>query len=175
MANRRQSSATIVQSKEQTTSMTLRPLLLLVDDGSEKSSAAFDWNISESFLRPNTSPEQKPNGTTKNRFNPLINMLDGNQINSNPSIPFSSTFDSPSFHSASSRFTTGSRKLVQGKFVQEHKTQDLDAMYRIALQNQTAFKSIDQKRLNEQKLLDKDFASQHRALRGSLRSAGVVR
>lgn len=176
VATRRQSSAPIARREERTTSMSLRPLLLLVDDGSEKSSPEFDWNMSESFLRPNTSPERKPAGTNKRRVNPLMTMLGGNPVNSSPSMQLvSSTFDSPSFRSSSSRLTNGSRKLVQGKFVQEHKAEDLDAMYRIALQNRTACKTIDQKRLNRQKLLDKDFATQYRALHGSIRSAGVVR
>lgn len=80
-----------------------------------------------------------------------------------------------SFESPSSIFTSPSRKLVQGKIVTDHKVSDLDAMYRMALQNQTAYKSIDPKRLNQQKLLDKEFASQYRALHGTIRSAGVVR
>jgi hypothetical protein len=83
-------------------------------------------------------------------------------------------FESPSFYSLSSMATTGSRKLIQGKFVTTHKAADLDALYRMALQNQTAYKSVAHTRIEERKLYDKEFASQHRALKGSMRSAGVV-
>ncbi|CAF1515274.1 unnamed protein product, partial [Rotaria sordida] len=51
---------------------------------------------------------------------------------------------------------------------------DLDALYRMALQNQTAYKSVEQKRIEERKLHDKEFASQYRALKGSMRSLGFT-
>jgi hypothetical protein len=84
-------------------------------------------------------------------------------------------FESSSFYSlTSSLATTGSRKLIQGKFVTTHKASDLDALYRMALQNQTAYKSVDQTRIHQRKLHDKEFASQHRALKGSMRSSSVA-
>jgi hypothetical protein len=44
----------------------------------------------------------------------------------------------------------------------------------MALQNQTAYKSVDQTRIEDRKLHDKEFASKHRALKGSVRSAALV-
>jgi hypothetical protein len=56
------------------------------------------------------------------------------------------------------------------------KTSNLDALYRIALQNQTAYKSsIGQTHVEKRKLFDKQFATQHPALSGTNRVAGLVK
>lgn len=70
--------------------------------------------------------------------------------------------------------TLNMRKSAQNKFHNQQKTPNLDTLYRIALQNQTACNSIERTHIDKRKLLDKEFASQHRALRGTIRSAGLV-
>ncbi len=178
---------------------TLRPLLLLLEDPSKKPVEPI-INFA-SFLRPKTSPVNKQT-PSPHRVNPLLNMVDGksssltNDSQQPPTPtphrtntlltmlsgrPASSNvyrqqqqYDSPSFLSSSSTGTAGSRKLIQGKYVLTHKKSDLDAFYRIALQNQTAYKSVDRTRVEDRKLHDKEFASRHRALQGSMRSAGFV-
>ncbi len=184
----------------------LRPLLLLLEDPNKKPVEPI-INISEMFLRPKSSPINK-HSPSPHRFNPLLNMLDGNSTSLtnisqppppppstphrvNPLLtmlsgrpassnvyrqqqPSSQQYDSPSFYSLSSTGTPGSRKLIQGKFVVTHKKSDLDAFYRMALQNQTAYKSVDRTRIENRKLHDKEFASRHRALKGSMRSASLV-
>jgi hypothetical protein len=165
----------IITPTNEVPSQPLRPLLLLLGEEKKKPLDSI-FNINENFLRPKTSPinRQVP---TQHRINPILNMLHGRPFSSNngsrqqqPQQPY----DSPSFYSSSSMGTTGARKLVQGKFVTTHKEQDLDALYRMALQNQTAYKSIEQKVIDDRKLHDKEFASQHRALKGSMRSVGIV-
>ena len=193
---------------------TLRPLLLLLEDPSKKKPAEPIINFANTFLRPKSSPANKPPTPTAQRVNPLLNMLGGKStsltnVSQQPTPPPSSTlhrsntlltmiggrpassnvyrqqqpptaatqqqqYDSPSFFSSTSTGTTGSRKLIQGKYVVTHKKSDLDAFYRIALQNQTAYKSVDRTRVEDRKLHDKEFASRHRALQGSMRSAGFV-
>ncbi|CAF4479834.1 unnamed protein product, partial [Rotaria sp. Silwood2] len=157
----------------------LRPLLLLLENEKEKTSDSI-INLGESLFRPKTSPTNKQ-VAGPHRINPLLNMLDGRPTSSNNMIRQQTqqqqqqqSFETSSFYSFSSMGTSSPRKLVQGKFVTTHKASDLDALYRIALQNQTAYKSVEQKRIEERKLYDKEFASQHRALKGSMRSVGFT-
>ncbi|CAF1391565.1 unnamed protein product [Rotaria sordida] len=149
----------------------LRPLLLLLENEREKPSDPV-INLNENLFRPKTSPINKQL-TSSHRINPLLNMLDGRPTSSNNMIRQQiqqQSFDTSSFYSFSSMGTSNPRKLIQGKFVTTHKESDLDALYRMALQNQTAYKSVEQKRIEERKLHDKEFASQYRALKGSMRS-----
>jgi hypothetical protein len=170
----RQQSAPISTSHE-TPTPSLRPLLLLVGYEKEKSLEESSFNLSDSFIRPRTSPSSKATSAMQRRANPLMSMLNGVQTNSNNSIPSQQpAFESTSFLSSSSMLTMGSRKLVQGKFVTNHKASELEVYYRMALQNQTAYKSVEKTQINQRKLLDKQFASQHRALQGSVRSAGLA-
>jgi len=156
----------------------LRPLLLLLENESEKPVDPL-INIAANFLRPKSSPINKQ-FPIQHRINPLLNMLDGrpgsstNTIRSPHYQQQQTSLESSSVNSLTSIPTTGPRKLIQGKFITTHKAADLDALYRMALQNQTAYKSVEQTRIDQRKLYDKEFASQHRALKGSMRSAGTV-
>jgi hypothetical protein len=176
----------------------LRPLLLLLNENSKKSVDPI-FSITENFLRPKTAPinqqvpsqhrvnpflsmlEGRPASSNnifqqppQHRINPLLTMLDNRPASSNNVFRHQQQYDSPSSHSLHSTGTKGARKLFRGKFATLHKKADLDALYRMALQNQTAYKSVAQTRIADRKLHDKEFASQHRALKGSMRSAGLV-
>jgi hypothetical protein len=149
--------------KQSSTPHRFNPLLNMLD---EKSTSL--TNIS-----PQQQQQQQP--LSSQRVNPLLNMLSGRPVSSNVyRQQQTQQYDSPSFYSLSSTGTPGSRKLIQGKFVVTHRKSDLDAFYRMALQNQTAYKSVDQTRIEDRKLHDKEFASKHRALKGSVRSAALV-
>lgn len=150
----------------------VRPLLLLVDHSDDKHTD--DKN--KHLLRPRTTPVQK-RSTTQSRTNPLLTLLDGYPSNSNPACQPQSPsylFDSPSFNSSSSIGTMGSRRLFPTKLLDQQKSANIDVVYRIALQNQIAFKAVDPQVIQERKLQDKDFASQHRALKGSIRMARLI-
>ena len=163
----------------------VRPLLLLAEDEKKK---ALDTpiNITDSFLRSKSSLQHRnrPNPfldatsqqpPTPHRVNPLLTMLSGRPASSNVyRRQQTQSYDSPSFYSLSSTGAPGSRKLIQGKFIPTHKKSDLDALYRMALQNQTAYKAVEHTRIENRKLHDKEFASKHRALMGSMRSSGLV-
>lgn len=182
------------------TTKPVRPLLLLAEDESKKPVEPI-FDITDSFLRPkssvfprnrvnpflNTSPSisntpatastQQPATTISSRSNPLLAMLNTRPASSNipRRQPPTQLYESPSFSSlSSSTGTPGSRKLIQGQFITTHKKADLDAFYRMALQNQTAYKAVEQTRIDDRKLHDKEFASKHRALMGSMRSSGLV-
>lgn len=164
----------ISSSNEISSEPPLRPLLLLLNEETKKPNEPF-FNIGANFLRPKTSPNNQQ-VSTPHRVNPLLNMIDARPFSSNGSRQQQQQqqYDSSSFYSLSSAVTTGSRKLVQGKFINTHNKSNLDALYRMALQNQTAYKSVEQTRIEDRKLHDKEFASQHRALKGSMRSASVA-
>ncbi|CAF1189072.1 unnamed protein product [Adineta ricciae] len=151
----------------------VRPMLLLVDHDDEKHNDSNNGK-SKHLLRPRTTPVQK-RSTTQSRTNPLIALLDGYPSNSNPACQSQSPpylFDSPSFNSSIG--TMGSRRLFPSKLLDQQKSANIDVVYRIALQNQIAFKEIDQKVIEERKLQDRDFALQHRALKGSIRMARLI-
>lgn len=167
----------------------LRPLLLLAEDEKKKALDA-TINITDSFLRSKSSLQQRnrpnpflnlPDVTsqqpppTPHRVNPLLTMLSGRPASSNVyRRQQTQSYDSPSSYSLPSPGAPGSRKLIQGKFIPTHKKADLDALYRMALQNQTAYKAVEHTRIENRKLHDKEFASKHRALMGSMRSSGLV-
>ena len=150
------------------------PLLRLFDNGSDTSIDPI-INKTQNFLRPKTSPVNKPL-TTQYRINPLLALLDGCLVNPNSILQQQQQqypFDSSSFYSSSSIGTASARKLIQHKFANKHKASDLDALYRIALQNQTAYQSVEKKVIEARKLQDKQFALQYRALKGSMRLASL--
>ena len=129
------------------------------------------WKFSDTFPRPMTTPAAPKKPVTTRRFNPLLNMLEQNSTKISVA---NSTLDSTSFQSFSSA-TTGSQNIARGKAAQHRKTSELEAFYRIALQNQATVTSVDKAEVEQRKLLDKQFASQYRALKGGFRSAGVTR
>lgn len=150
----------------------VRPLLVLIDNDIEKPTEPI-INLNENFLRPTTSPVKK-HLSAQQRKNPLFPMINENLIKSNRSQHSASTTNSslPPIRSSSSR------KIDQTKLLTAMNTQNssnLDTLYRIALQNQTAYKSVEQTRIEKRKLHDKEFATQHRALKGTIRSTGLVK
>jgi hypothetical protein len=145
-------------ANEDTKNVEHRPLLLLVEHENEESC----WLPEEKLRRPLTSIGQKSTHRQR-RKNPFITMLDNSPINSNHSFP-----------SQSSTAMSSSRQQLQGRTGMNSKLSDLDALHRMALQNQAACKSIDPVVLNERKLVDKQFASQYQALQGCVRSAGLL-
>jgi hypothetical protein len=147
------------------------PLLLLVGNDIEKSVESM-ITFNKSFPRPNTSPV-KTHIPNSHRKNPLLTMLNERSINENNSLPSKqSKRDVVLFQPLMT--PAGSRKFEHRKSTPNttQKTSDLDTLYRIALQNQTAYKSVQQTHIDKRKLLDKQFATQHRALKGTIRSAG---
>ncbi len=163
-----------ISSSNEVPSESVRPLLLLLDNDVQKPPVEPIIDFSENFLRPKTSPLTKhsPNRQRKNR---LLSMLSEQSINSNNRIRSQRSSYSASSSLPPSR-PSGSRKFEQSKLrptTQEAST--LDALYRIALQNQTAYNSVEQTHIEKRKLLDKDFATQHRALKGSIRSTGLIK
>jgi len=162
-----------IPSSNELPSESVRPLLLLLDNDVQKPVEPI-IDFSENFLRPKTSPLPKhsPNRQRKNR---LLTMLSEHPINSNNRIRSQRSSYSAS-SSVPSIIPSGSRKFEQSKLrptTQEAST--LDALYRIALQNQTAYNSVEQTHIEKRKLLDKEFATQHRALKGSIRSTGLIK
>lgn len=168
---------------------TVRPLLLLAEDEKTKALDA-PVNITNSFLRSTSSLQHRtrPNPflnpldvtsqlppPTPHRVNPLLAMLSTRPASSNVyRRQPTQSYDSPSSFSLPSTGVSTSRKLIQGKVITTHKKSDLDALYRMALQNQTAYKAVEHTRIEDRKLHDKEFASKHRALLGSMRSSGLV-
>lgn len=149
-----------------------RPLLLLVGKGKQANEDVNEvsWNFLDLISRPKTSAvfKQKEVPITK-RSNPLISMLDDTLTNSKQS-----NINSSSFQSFSTANGSESRESNNIKVGRKHTKSALDAYYRIALQNQTAFKPVEKVEIEQRKLHDKHFASQHRALKGSLRSATIL-
>lgn len=165
--NRKRRSSSLNEASPESS----RPLLVLLDNDSEKSMDPI-MSKTKSFLRPRTSPANKPL-TTRRRINPLLALLDGTLDNSNhvfqQQLQQQHPFESSSFYSSSSLGTTGSRIILPSKLINQHKESQLDALYRMALQNQTAYKPVERKLIEERKLQDREFAVQYRALKGSMR------
>ncbi|CAF3253657.1 unnamed protein product [Rotaria socialis] len=164
-------SLSLSTSLKETSAKPYRPLLLLLEPAIERSSDPL-FNIDGNMFRPKTSPNNKQ-APDSHRVNPLLTMLGGRPSSSMITARQVNSSELSSNYSFSSAGTANGRKLIQGKYIKDHKESDLDAIYRIALQNQAAYKPVENKRIEERKLYDKEFASQHRALRGSMRSAGV--
>lgn len=159
-------------SLKESSTKTFRPLLLLLEPENDKSQDV-TFNLTEDIFRPKTSPNHPKRVDSSRRVNPLLNMLHGRPTSSTNQSRQQSSFDISSNYSFSSGGTASGRKLKQGKHVSDHNQADLDALYRIALQNQTAYKQVEHKRIEDRKLHDKDFASEHRALKGRMKSAAV--
>jgi hypothetical protein len=105
---------------------------------------------------------------TQHRINPLLTMLQRRQSislnNQEQSSDSSSGSFLPSVVSTNTQRSGPTEKVTH-----------IDVLYRIALQNQTAYKSVEPTRIDQRKLFDKEFAAQHRALKGTMRSAGLVK
>ena len=151
------------------------PLLLLLNtDNDEKvSNSVKDVNVNT--CRPKTSINLKQS-TNQHRANPLLTMLNGRPITSNAmhGKQEQNSIEFTSLQSFSSVETLSPRKLVQGTLVTTHKVSSLDALHRMARQNQTAYKAVEHILIEKRKLLDKEFAFQYRALRGTMQSVGIM-
>lgn len=149
------------QSSEST-----QPLLLLIGNEIEKPVEPM-INFSQNFLRPKSTPMN----IHKRNSNALLTMFHE---------PSTATIRTKTSDSNSNLFApilssgNSTRKSAKTKFNNQQNAPNLDTLYRIALQNQTACNSIEQAQIDKRKLLDKNFASQHRALRATMRSAGLV-
>jgi hypothetical protein len=110
----------------------------------------------------------------QHRENPLLTMLNEQVINSTNPIRTQPT-ESGSVSFLPPIKPPTSRTHVQNKIITAQKPSNIDTLYRIALQNQTAYKSVEQTRIVRRKLIDKEFASQHRALQGTIRSTVLVK
>lgn len=148
-----------------------RPLLLLLESVAKEPVEPI-INFEETFRRPKTSPAQ-PFATNHIRANPLLNILIEKTSRKSPLVR-EHTFAYQSTSSLPSVSSDGSRKSPQSPSLAKANTPNLDTLYRIALQNATAYKAVEQKHIDKRKLNDRDFASRHRAMKGSIRSAGVV-
>ena len=115
-----------------------------------------DFNASE--FRPSTSPIKKHLPELR-RTNALSNMFQESKSTKLPVLRSNS-----------------SRKIRPPKSAQHRVEQNsnLDTLYRIALQNQAACKSIDQSHIEKRKTIDRDFASQHRAMKATVRLAACA-
>ena len=148
-----------------------RPLLLLLESVAKEPVEPI-INFEQAFRRPKTSPAQQFT-TNHTRANHLLNILMENTSRKSPLVR-EHTFAYQSTSSLPSVSSGGSRKPPQSPSLAKANTPNLDTLYRIALQNATAYKAVEQKHIDKRKLNDRDFASRHRALKGSIRSAGVV-
>ena len=139
-----------------------RPLLLLIDHRPEPTDEPL-IDFQQSFLRPKTSPMQPGGGAaapSSQRSNPLLNILMESAIAERPTLRREKTFTSTSNRSALPPIDRKSAKL--------------DTLYRIALQNQTAYQAVEKTRVEGRKTQDREFASRHRAMKGSVRAASVL-
>lgn len=139
-----------------TISQPTRPLLLLIDKKAEPIDEPI-IDFEKSFLRPKTSPMKPVEGApSSHRSNPLLNIL----MEEKTAIRREKTFTSSVNSSALPR--------IDGKNAK------LDTLYRIALQNQTAYQAVEKTRIDTRKTYDREFASRHRAMKGSVRAASVL-
>jgi len=156
----------IVPSTSQLSIGPIRPLLLLAEDETKQVTIDPIISIAENFLRPKTSHVTRHVDTQHRVINPILNMLTNRPVTSHATRRSANhQYES----SSSLSLPVNSRRSAS-----THRTTDLDTLYRLALQNQTAYKSIDRTVIERRKLYDKEFASRHRALKGSVRSASLV-
>lgn len=136
-----------------------RPLLVLLMNHHRKKSIEPLIDFSADFLRPSTSPTKRtiPNIRRKNA---LTTMFQESKPHASPSVYPSSAH--------------GIRQRQPASGTTENHS-NLDAMYRMALQNQAACKSVDQSHIEKRKLLDRDFAKRHHAMRSTVHSAGCIK
>jgi hypothetical protein len=132
----------------------MRPLLVLLDNAVKKPVEPI-INFGEVFLRPKTSPVEK-HLLDQQRKSSLLTILNEHPLRS-PRAEYGPGSILPSIKSS------GPRKFEQSKLIAGTNTQNLS--------NLTAYKSAEQ----TQKLLGREFANQHRAFKGTLRSAGLVK
>lgn len=143
-----------------------RPLLLLVGNNEIEKPVEPIIDFGQSLRR------RKTLSANKHHQNSLLTML---KERSNSSVrsklsEYNTNIFAPILGSA------GTQKYGQNKPnpLNTQKGPSLDTLYRIALQNQTACSTIEQAHIDKRKLLDKEFVSQHRALRATIRSAALV-
>lgn len=161
-------------SSDEVQSETPLPLLVLLGKDVEKPvESLIDFN--GNFRRPGTSPVRKSLPDPHRKI-PLWAIhherpiKSSNLVGSNQSERDASSF-LPSITSPHSR----KFEHIKSASSATQKTSNLDALYRIALQNQTAYKYIEQAQIEKPKLLDKQFATQPRAMTGTTRLAGLVK
>jgi hypothetical protein len=134
-------------------------------------------NLNNSRRQKPVSPvlnEQPINLSNSRRQKPVSPVLNEQPINVNNSRRTQpSESDSASFLPPIGPPT--SRKFVQNKFIATKKPSNLDTLYEVAFENQTAYKSVEQTRIVGRKLVDKEFPSQQRALKGIMRSTVLVK
>lgn len=141
-------------------SESVRPLLVLLDNEVKKPVESIN-----NFLRPTTSPVKK-HLTDQEGQNPLSTIFTEHSINSNNPIQSQKSVSSTNSFLPSIK-SSGSRKLEPVKLIPSTTTQatsNVDTLY------QTAYKSIEKPR----KLLDKEFSTQHRAVKATIRPTGLV-
>ncbi len=133
-------------------------LLVLVDNDIKKRV--------ENFLQSNNSSTKK-HSSDQNR----LTMLNEHSINRSQQSTYSTGSFLPPIVQPSSR------KFEQTKFIPTitQKTSNLDALYGMAFQNQTGDKSLEQTHIEKRKLFDKEFATQHRTLKGTIRLPSLVK
>ncbi len=136
----------------------MRPLLVLLDNAVKKPVEPI-IDFGEVFLRSKISPVEKHLPDQQRKI-PLLTMLNEHPMRS-PRAEYGPGSILPSIKSS------GPRKFEQSKLIAGPNTQNLS--------NVTAYKSVEQKHIEKQKLLDREFAKQHRAFKGTLRSAGLVK
>ncbi len=132
----------------------IRPLLVLLGNDIKKPVEPTVINFDADVLRPGTSPMQKNLPIDPHRKTPLWAIINERPIKS--SNPFRSnrserngTSFLPSIASPDSRKIEHSKSALN----MTQKTANIDALYRIALQNQTV--------IGKPKLLDKQFTTQN--------------
>jgi hypothetical protein len=153
-----------IPSSNEVSSESIRPLLVLLDNQVKKPVETI-INLNENFLRPTTSPVKKHLADQK-RTNPLLTKFTEHSIQSQKSASSTSSF-LPSIKSSSSRKFEPVKLIPSTTTTQT--TSNLNTLYQIALPNQTAYKSVEKR-----KLLDKKFPTQHQALKATIRSTGLV-
>lgn len=138
-----------------------RPLLLLlVDDKKKKPIVESLIDFNTTALRPSTSPI-KPHLPDVPRQHALSNMFQQ-----------SKQFEHSTISPLPSLRSTSARKIrpIKSPLSTVEQDANLDALYRIALQNQAAYKSVDQRHIvKRNKLIDRNIA-----LKATIRSAACV-
>jgi len=156
-----------ISSSNEISSESIRPLLVLLDNQVKKPVESI-INLNENFLRPTTSTVKK-HLTDQKRTNPLLTKFTEHSIQSQKSASSTSSF-LPSIKSSSSRKFEPVKLIPSTTTTTTQTTSNLNTLHRIAaLPNQTAYKSIEKR-----KLLDKKFATQHQVLKATIRSTGLV-
>ena len=161
-------------SSSEVSSEPVRPLLLLVGNGVQKPAEPV-IDLEENFLQLRTSPRKKPLPHSSHK-NSLWTMLSDRSIKSSSTVR-SNLLERDAVSFLPPIRQSATRKSEHNKSTPSaiQQTANLDALYRIALQNRTAYQSVEQTHIEKRKLLDRKFASDYRALKGTIRSTGLVK